>query len=192
MATLPCWGWENAQYRLLLDVNYEAVFLNSFHNILDMGALLQLEGFVWHTPQSRDPRFPQEAILAERKQFWDLRNFFQLLMQRVAGSHAYASLSHGFLHPTPTSPSDPACLPAWEGLLPKGQASLHPEEYLEKPIRQTIPHTNPTFWEGAINFRLQVEWKAFGNLSFTISVTLCGGNLLQRNLESDKSKKPVQ
>ena len=86
-----------------------------------------------------------------QKQFSDLRNFFQLLMQRAAGSHAYASLSHGFLHPiTPLSTPHAPCLPASEGPLPKGQASLHLEEYLEKPIRQALPHPNFTHMSGGI------------------------------------------
>ena len=40
------------------------------------------------------------AVQFGRKQFFRAsESFFQVLMQREAGSHTYASLRHGFLHP---------------------------------------------------------------------------------------------
>ena len=128
--------------------SHKCTILEPVGRILNTNVLVV---FVYHTHQSRDPRFPQEAILPET--VFRLAKLFPTShaasgwFPRLRKSQPWVSTPH---HPS----LHPPCLPASEGPLPKGQASLHLEEYLEKPIRQALPHLNFTYEWGHHSFRL--------------------------------------
>ena len=130
------------------------VFPNTFHMILEMSVLSEFEEFVCHTTKVVTPgfhrrQFCQKTVLRLAKLF-PTSHAASGWFPRLRKSEPWVSTS------PPPPPPHPTYLPAWEGLLPKGQASLHPEEYLEKPIRQTLPHPNSTHQEWVLSI-----WEVF-------------------------------